>query len=193
MNKLDFYKESYYKEFEKKTSLENSLNFPFGIVSAFLGLWFYFLSNYDFKSDGACNYLFIISMSISVFSIVIAVIYLLTSYHHLRVKYSYGYLPEASKIDAYNKTLVEWHINNGSNVVSAEIEFEDYLVSKFIEAKDIDFKMNEKKIGFLHRGKAFLFYSILLLLVTSFLCGFNSYHKKINKENIYKVEIVSPK
>ena len=34
MDRLETYKEWYYKELERQNSLEDSLNFPFGIVSS---------------------------------------------------------------------------------------------------------------------------------------------------------------
>ena len=178
MEKLEFYKEKYYKEFERRNRLEDSLNFPFGIVSALSAIWFYYISNFQFGIDGYNRILFISLMSASIVLILISIVNLLNSYHTLSKRYQWGYLPDADTVEKYSKDLEEWHTKNSSSVDEAKKEFEDYLITKFNEASSLDSYQNKRKSAYLHWGKTFLYYSVSALLLASISYAYKSYEKK---------------
>ena len=49
MNDLEFYENWYDKEEQRRTSLENSLNIPIGILTVNFILQFYLIKEFDFK------------------------------------------------------------------------------------------------------------------------------------------------
>src|ERR1044072_5236245 len=103
MDRFEFYKESYYKELERKDALEDALNMPLSIASATLAVLFFFSTSYDYELDGGCECVcrtfFLLLILASVSSIVLAGNYLTKSYNNgFKFKgYPYNYLNSLSE------------------------------------------------------------------------------------------------
>ena len=52
MNKIDFLKEWYYKEDERKDCLNNSLNIPIGILTAILAGLYFIVNKFNYQYEG---------------------------------------------------------------------------------------------------------------------------------------------
>ncbi len=189
---LELYKDWYYKELERKDSIDNALNIPFGLVSALLAVCFYLLTNYDYSLQGIFRAAFILLVSGSIITIGIAIYFLLQSYHDFHKGYPYKFLPHATVIDKYYNDLIQYCKDNGKPLQEADVDFENYLTDIFREAVANDSFQNHRKTASLHWGKRFLFYSVVGLVLTSFFFGYN-YYKKDKNEVIHKVEIVNQK
>src|ERR1041384_6523450 len=102
MDRFEFYKESYQREWEKSDTLDNALNIPLGLVSASLAaLIFFFVSfDYDFASL-ACRVAFFISIILAVVPIFIVVYFLARSYHDGFKGYDYKSLDYPAETDKY--------------------------------------------------------------------------------------------
>jgi hypothetical protein len=192
MSRLDLYKELYFKEVEKKDALNDSLNLPFGLISALLAVWFYYSVNYDYKFNSCIFYIFIICLFISLILLIVAVFFLLKSYINLFRDYRYSILPAVDEIDRYYVQLVEWYKENKGTVQDADNEFEEYLVDIYRDASSNDSHENIRRSENFIFGKVFLYCSIVGLLITSLCFGYN-YYKRDKKDTVYKVEVVNPK
>jgi len=165
MSRFDFYKESYYKEFDRKETLNAALGTPIALITA-IGAWvFYLLLNFDFKWEFS-SYALVISIVIIAISLIVAVRHLTLSYYAFRrIKslkfddgYIYSYIPGMED----NETFYQNVLNDYGKEV-ADQEFEKYLIRKYIECADKNFKLNVNKADYILYAKK----TIILALIGS--------------------------
>ena len=97
MNRLDFFIEWYHKENERRTSLNDSLNIPIGILTGLFALMFFLLKEFDFDNEinNWILYSFVIFLAISIFFWLLVVFNLFRSYNKLYKGFEYDGLPFA--------------------------------------------------------------------------------------------------
>lgn len=192
MVRFEFYKELYFKQIDRKISLESSLNTPISLTSIVVGALFYFLFNYDFSIDFFQNFLFIFIILISFILIGISVHNLIMSYNNFKNGYDYEYLPYSLETEKYYDELVNYYKDpNVKAEGSAEIDFENFLIDKMNKYHDINAYNNDVKSSYLFKAKKFLVLSLILTVFSTGIFSFN-YIYKVGKEKIYKIEVNKP-
>jgi hypothetical protein len=199
VNKLELYKEWYFKEIEKKKSLDDGLTFPFGIISALFAVWFFFATKYDYQTCCCTWWLFIIFMGLFFLLMAIATFFLLKSYVNPFKSYKYSNLPSPMQIEEYyDKSIAELKATNkpdgliGKESEVADEELEENLIKMYSDAVSNDMPENRRRLDNLYFGKLVLYCCAVALLVTSICFGHNYYMKGITG-NVYKVQVINPK
>ena len=191
MNRLDFFKEWFYKETDRQFSLNESLNIPIGILTIVFGLLFFMFMNFSFSLEAnlITEVLFLVLLCITILLGIIVVVYLFASYNSLFVKYEYKALPSPTELNAQYKKLEQYVTENKRLLpenVTADSLYEEQLIEMFSEYIDHNVEKNDNKMSYLYQAKQFLF----ICVVSAMLCAVPfSIHFYSNKENIQKVEI----
>jgi hypothetical protein len=196
MNRFDFYTESYYKELEKKDSLEDALNMPLSIASATLAVLFYFSTSYDYALDGWCGCIcritFLLLILVAFTSITIAG-HFLTMFYNKGFKfrgYPYNYLRSLSEIDTFYKSLIKYHEERKESVELAKEELEQDLMEQLHTGATANAKLNDTRTEYLHKAKMWLMRSLIPLVISAGLFGYNFYMKD-KKEPVHQIEITN--
>jgi hypothetical protein len=98
MNKLQFLIDWYNREEERKSSAENSLNIPIGILTLLFAIQFFLIKDFDFNSckdwEKTCLLGFVILSTLASLG---SVYYLFKSYHNFPNEYKYGGIPNMAE------------------------------------------------------------------------------------------------
>ncbi len=183
MNDLEFYLNWYNKEEERRTSIENSLNIPIGILTAIFILQFFLIKEFDYKdSSNVAKYFLISFIAISFISNLITTFYLLKSYHNIYKGFEYKGLPYPSKLLNYKQELIKYYKDHAANFpgINGEQEFEKYLLNKYVTYIDQNAYNNDCKSKSLHSSRRYIFISIfsILLAFAPFMHNFFKHTEK---------------
>ncbi|MCZ8354108.1 MAG: hypothetical protein O9340_05200 [Cyclobacteriaceae bacterium] len=168
MDKLQFLIDWYNKEEDRKASVENSLNIPIGILTVLFAIQFYLVKDFDFVSCRNWERIFLLVFVIaSALSSLATGWFIFKSYHKFPHEYKYGGIPYPTQLIKYEKELVEYYKENGSQFdnVSGESKFEEYLQNKLAEHIDKNSFNNDEKYRFLNISKRFIFLSIITIVI----------------------------
>ncbi|MBF4473727.1 hypothetical protein [Flavobacterium sp. HJJ] len=184
MNKFEFKKDWFYKEEERKDTLNNTLNIPIGILTAIIAGLYFIITKFNYENCGGniLKFLFItIILFTSIFWLA-SIYYLLRSYNNLYDGYKYKAFPSAHFIeDEYNN--LETYYNTYKDSLAPNITL-DSLVEDNIEiiltnCLDTNIFNNDRKSAYLHDAKIQILNCILSLFVASIFYTFNYiYHEK---------------
>ena len=152
----DIYKEHYQFEWDHRTHLTSSLNIPIAVATVIGSALAVMVRGFSYQADLTTN-LFIVLIVLSATSIVVAIFFLFRALHG----YEYQRIPIPSVLKNYYDELVQWHESNGSNNLTAEKEFDEYLNQKYAEAVENNSINNKRKSGYLYRTNLTLALKIL--------------------------------
>lgn len=168
MDKLQFLIDWYNREEERKSSVENSLNIPIGILTLLFAMQFYLVKEFDF---GSCQiwekYLLLGSVIGSFFVSIVAGLYIFKSYLGVPKEYRYGGIPYPSQLLSYEKDLITFYKENSAQFenVTGEEKFKEYLQNKLAEHIDKNTFNNDEKYRFLNACKTLIFVGVVALLI----------------------------
>lgn len=148
-NHLDFYKEVYYRELERRNSLNTEIALQGTILVAIISGIFFLLTN--LKSDH--EWLHILFSALVVLETIVGLIaawLLMRSYYDFFKKgRTFTYLPAMKDVDAYFKQV-------------DRNEFDSFLQDSFIEACDSHIAHNDHKTRLLTRSSRWITYLMLV-------------------------------
>lgn len=168
MNDLEFYENWYDKEEQRRTSLENSLNIPIGILTVNFILQFYLIKEFDFKISTLYEEIFLISAVVfSFIAALVATYYLLKSYHRIYKGFEYKGLPYPSELLEYKNQLKKYYQDFAINYpgIDSDKEFEKYLLNKYVTYIDQNAYNNDYKAKTLHSSRRYIFISLFTILI----------------------------
>lgn len=185
MNRLDFLTEWFYKENDRQTSLNDSLDIPIGILSGLLVLYFYMYTSFSFQSESnwSIEIFFIITLILSLLCWIAVVFLLFKSYNNLFKGYEYKGLPYPKVLnEQYDKLKI--YIEQNKNALEPNIDINSVYDQQFIEMfsdyLNRNINNNDRKSWFLHFAKVFL----LVCTFSTMLCSMAFIiHISSNKEN----------
>lgn len=174
---LEYYKESYYHEFEHKDSINNRVSIPAGILPLLAAADIYLINH---VSDLQSIWRFLGSTLVILFScILIAALFFIirTLYNH-----PYGYTATPQVVYEYRKSLEEQDYS--SEVI--EEEMTDYLSSQFAEYGSLNRSSNLSKVLYLR----FVYFCLVGSLFVGILCIPVFTLGKQNDSDVTKVKII---
>ena len=195
MDRIEFLKEWFYKEDERKNTLNDSLNIPIGILTALIAL-ISFVFN-EFNSTNESNnvkypFYFFIVVSLTVWFI--SVFKLLQSYNDLYTGYSYLGFPKPSFLKDENEILKNYLeeyrelLDENITLESLEKNSLEILLTNCLETNVYN---NDRKSAYLHSSKIHIINSLILILIASAFFTVNYIGNK--NEKIQKIEIINYK
>lgn len=188
MNHLEFYKELYHKENERRQEVLTSLNIPIAIITALSSGTYFFITSFDYSIEIFLTGIFVGLISLTGISLLFAIYFLIRAFSDFTKGYEYSGVPYTKELYDWNKKLEE-HYETYENDKSLAIEhFETYLTENLVKHTEHNMYVNDKKHGYIYRSKKSLILALILMLMTLVPFGYNYFQK--DKE-IDKVEMIS--
>jgi hypothetical protein len=188
MNQLEFYKELYHKENERRQEVLTSLNIPIAIITALSSGTFFFITSFDYSIEAFLTGIFIALISLTGLALLLAIYFLIRAFSDFTKGYEYSGVPYANELYDWNKNLEEYFETYENDKTLAAAHFETYLMENLVKHTEHNMYVNDKKHGYIYRSKKFLILALVLMLMTLVPFGYN-YFKK-DKE-IHKVQMIS--
>ena len=188
MDNLEFYKEQYYKEIERKNDISNSLATPIGIISALVAGLFYSLTSFNFTLNAILVVVFILTLIVILF-LSISIFHLIKAFSDIQNGFNYAYLIDTDDLDKYHKELKEYYKQTNTTDISDE-EFKDYVLSELIKSTGINQKNNKSKIKHRYLCHKYMIRAFLTMCILTISFGIN-FGLQNTKQKIQKVEIDS--
>ncbi len=158
---LDFLRNQYEFELERKNELSSAVGLPGGLLTALGGLLGYMAQHFSFEF----RYLtagFVFGLGFAGAFFVTAVVLLIRSYWG----HAYQYIPSPGVLQKYRDALRDYYQTTQGNDGPTEAEFSDYLARKIIEATDANTFANDSKSAYLHRGNGMVI-GVLVFTIAS--------------------------
>ncbi len=180
---FEFYKSLHERELDRRDSLNNSISTPIGLISAIIGVIFFFCTNYYSNCNIIVKFMFFILVLSSVIFVCTSIYKLIKFYNNgLSSGYEYEGLPYAKELKEYYDYLVGINKHNkkiNSNIPDTEVEFRNYLIETFINTSGHNAFVNDKKAEYFYEVKKYIIFSIIPLLLSTILFAYNY---QLNKE-----------
>ena len=193
LNRIDFLKEWFYKEEERKNSLNDSLNIPIGILTGLIAIISYlFKEFYPLNENQLIKFLFYFLIILSLFFWLISVFKLLQSYNDLYKGYSYLGFPKPSFLKDDNEALNKYYSDYKDDLddsISLQSLEEDSLESLLTKCLETNVYNNDRKSAYLHSSKIHILNCLITILLSSAFYTANYISNKNDK--IQKIEITN--
>lgn len=194
MNTHEFLLEWYYKEDERKYALDNSLNIPIGILTAFVAVIYYLITKYNYEQENIYLKLafgFFILLSIVFW--IISIRFILLSYNDVYKGYDYDYLPctdfiqkEETKIRTYYNTHNAYFVQNNITFESLVEKNVNEIISGCITTNIYN---NDRKANYLYRSKIHLISSLIAISIGGLIFSYN--YVKHEKQETYNIKVMN--
>lgn len=193
MDRIEFIKEWFYKEDERKNSLNDSLNIPIGILTALIALTSYIFNEFNpINEKDYIKHLFYFFIFISLTFWLISVFKLLQSYNDLYKGYSYLGFPKPSFLKDDSEILKKYIDENkellDKNITLEELE-KNNLENLMIQCLETNVYNNDRKSAYLHSSKIHIINCLIFIVLSSAIYTKNYIGNKNDKIN--KVEITN--
>ncbi len=186
MDQLEFYKDLFHKENDRRHLVNNSLNIPIAIISALSAGIFYFITNYklELKLEYNLNLLFFGLIFISIISILISAYFLIRVFVKFRSSNEYCGIPLVKVLNKYyNELLTHYDTEEEANDM-----FKEYLLDIFVMIVDNNMGVNDKKFGLIFISKRWT----VVCLTSTLLCSIPFIYNFSNRpSNVQKFELIS--
>jgi len=198
MDKLQFLIDWYNREEDRKSSVENSLNIPIGILTILFAMHFFLVKEFDFVGGQWWEKVtLVVCILISALSSLIAGFFIFKSYHNFPKEYRYRGIPYPSQLLNHEKELIEFYRDNAHHYgnILGEDKFKEYLQNKLAEHIDANAFNNDEKYRFLNIAKTSMFISVITLLIAfaPFLINFFSRSQPPQQVEIVNINILTQK
>lgn len=189
MDKLEFFKELYYKETDRKNNIISSFSTPIGIISALVAGIFYSLTTFDFSFYLMLSLFFVGLVLWSVTMLFIAIYHLIKALSNFQNGFTYAYLSNADNLYNYYTQLKNYNLQHKIYDSSNE-EFDEYILNELIQATALNQKNNDNKMHHKFLCSKYMTSSFLVLCVVTVPYGINFGIKK-TKQKFQNVSINS--
>jgi hypothetical protein len=162
MKNLEFYKEIYFREIDRKNELNNIINIPILIITGIISVQFYF---YNQQIENSLKIFLEVLSLICALSILYSMFYLLKSFGNFFKNHSYKELNEMKSIFNYEKDLIKEQIR----IEDAENIFLEYLSEQFSDCASHNFLINKTRTEDIAKSKKGIFISIICTILFSII------------------------
>jgi hypothetical protein len=185
---MEFLKEQYKSEIERKDTLTNSMAIPVGVLTVLGGLLGFLSRDFSYGPTNI-SLAFVAVLTISSLLFLISIVLLFCAYHG----YSYSYLPTAEELKKYFDALSAYlrqakSSSDSDDVVAQRItqRFNDMLERRYIDAITVNAGNNDRKSGYLHRANTCLIAALAaaLVAVIPFTVDSKMKHKEVQEVRI---------
>jgi hypothetical protein len=196
---FEFYKELYFKENERRTEIESSLNVPLAIITALVAGIYILATTYPTEATFLVDICFWAGLTATFLVLALSVYFLVLAFSDAtnlfevfsaNNRFSYKGIP-------YPQGLFNWHQNldrfyrqtvpNDPNLSDlADNELKTYVISQFVISADHNTFVNDRKLSVLFKCKKCL----IISLIFNVIALFPYMHAFINKsDEVHKVEL----
>ncbi|MBM2813032.1 MAG: hypothetical protein HW416_3791 [Chloroflexi bacterium] len=152
--KLDFLKERYEFELDRKEKLTAALTLPVGVLSLLGGALTAMARSFTYK-DLTVSGFFLVFLVAAVLSFFICAYRLMRAYH----AQTYIYLPLLSEFETFEEEDRQWraYVEATGGDLSNEEDFDSWLRKRIINAADANTRSNDQRAKWLHQSRSWLF------------------------------------
>ncbi len=170
INTLDFYKELYFKENERKKEFDNLVNLPILIYTSIVAVNLFALEKFikDPLDIYCANYFLKVLVSITLGSIAYSLYYLLKSFVNFPKSYIYKEIGNPKEIFDYELNLRE----EQETLEDAELLMNNYLKDSFMDCANSNFLINQKRSEYYAKSKNGIFLGVastMLIIILYFI------------------------
>ena len=184
MDRFEFYKEWYYKEIDRRNTLEASLGLPIIVISAIISGTFFLVRDFHYKIDDFLSGWFIFLIVLSAVSTLVGIFWL--AWFFAVGGFKYAVLPNPVDISNYHKKLLSYY--GKKNRDKADEEFRNGLEDTFINVIKYNQNTNNKKSGFIAWARMFVVISLFFIILALIPYGINYYNRD---EIVHNIKIVN--
>jgi len=171
-----FYKELYFKENDRRQEVLNALNIPIAVITGLSTANYLFITTFNYSMNDILNYVFVIMVSLTMLSLIMAIFFLIKAFSDFSKGYEYQGLPYPGELYKWHNQLKDYNQQYGLTDNSDE-KFENTILEKFLACTDHNTYVNDKKHGYIYNSKKFLVTSLILSLLILFPFGYNYFNK----------------
>lgn len=157
---LDFYKELYFKENERKKEFDNLVNLPILIYTTIVAINIFVLEKFT-KDSSSSNFILKAFVLLTLLSIAYSVFYLLRTFVKFPKSYVYEEIGKPKDIFDYEHNLRE----EQDSLEDAELLMNDYLKRSFMDCANTNFLLNQKRSDYYAQSKNGIFLSVITTIV----------------------------
>ncbi|MFW5795500.1 MAG: hypothetical protein ACOCV1_08465 [Bacillota bacterium] len=150
--RIELYKNIYNNQITRKDALKGKLLFPSGILLLFMSLANYIFSFLSTEPNGFLGLFLLVSFTYFIYNLMKTLFYIFKSWKG----YDYSYLPKSEEIEAYHSKVTE-------------DKFETFLINKYTESNDKNFKHNKELRENLLKIQKRLIYTLIAGILSVFL------------------------
>ena len=165
MDRLNFYKDFYESEMQKKNELDRSTNIPILAITLLFGLISFLIKAIDFNKIELLDYLILFTSTVIFILMSIAIFRIIISYNNGLKGYEYEVLGSNTDYEKYRKELFEYF----EKADDAEKDFKEAIINKLIKSSDNNTKLNIFRTYQLFLAKKFVIISILIYSINFIL------------------------
>lgn len=159
------FKEFYFKERDRRYTLNNEINVPVLVITAIISVNVYFFTK-GFNSD--FKIIFYVFSTIVALSLISAIFYLGKSY--ISFPYGYEYIEVKGMQEYLDYYKYKNDIDNGTIKIENEKsypEFDEVIETNIVAAAESYYKINKERSLNLYYSKNLVFFSILITIILS--------------------------
>ena len=162
---IDFLKELYKIEIERKHQLSISINIPIALLVVFGGVLAKIGLDFSYKYI-LVSCIFIIFYAFSIFFYLISIYCLIMSYYNAR---PYCYLTSPGILKQYYDDLCEYYVNNNEaeSLEKTKIDFDALLLENYIQAIDTNLNNNDTKSRYINDAVLYIIITLITTFITS--------------------------
>lgn len=159
---LDFYKNLYFHEEERKEKLASRLQIPLAIIFSIASLYGYFIKELSIQNITIQSFIFILFFIISILLFISSLVFFIKGFWGNK----YELIPSAKTIEDYRQEMIELYkeYENSDDIV--EEHFNQYLMNSLNQCSNSNTNMNDKRSKNLHRSNFFILLNLLPLAIT---------------------------
>jgi hypothetical protein len=190
---MEFFKEQYKAEIERKDTLTNSMAIPVGVLTVLGGLLGFLSREFSYEPTNISR-IFVAMLIVSALLFLASIVLLFCAYSG----YTYSYLPTAKELkkyfddfSAYLKQAKSPTESDEALAQRAKQQFEDMLERRYIDAVTDNSGNNDKKSGYIHWANTCLISALAaaLLAVIPFTINSKVKHKEVQEVRIVNLPI----
>ncbi|MDH7914623.1 MULTISPECIES: hypothetical protein [Flavobacteriaceae] len=163
MDRFNHYRNSYENELKKKDDLDKSINIPILIVTLIFGAVSYFAKSLNYECLNTIDYVILGFIGLTFIILCLGIFRIIISYNNGIKGYEYEITGSAKDYEKYRKELSEFYNEKEKKV---ESEFEESLITNFIECIDSNTDLNIFRTFQLFLAKRSIIISLILTFIT---------------------------
>ncbi|WP_312089217.1 hypothetical protein [Chryseobacterium sp.] len=169
IDSIEYYKEMYYKELERKKDFESLLTTPLLVYSFIVTINYFLVSELIVSHKFSVDLIVLIFMGLIGFLSIISIVFLLLFYDNFLSSYTYLEISNPLDILKMENDLKE----EQESYKFAELHFIEKLKEKYAEYAGHNMKINVKRLDFFSLCKCFLILSLLMTIINALYIFYN--------------------
>ncbi|WP_305952663.1 hypothetical protein [Emticicia oligotrophica] len=187
---IDFYKQLYSEEIERKEHLINSINVQIGITTGLITIQYYLVTSYNFNKElNVINSLFIIMSVLCAIVTIFLLVFLIKSYSNFLLGHISTAFPKLSNIEIEREKL----INSIETDEMINEKFKKIVLDEYVKNTDSTSTINDDKSKYLSYSKRTVSIILVIIIVKLTLYLINFYTKEEIKKSNNADELITLK